>query len=333
MAKLFNRLATSYKAGIDIRSSIDRETKQGSPAYQQQMKVVAKGVEGGGSLANAFAATDGYFPDLVVSVVKAGETGGRLEESFARLGKHYQDLVDFRNGFLQAIAWPAFELVFAVLIGGLLIAICDNIFSAMEMETFDWFWMGSTMGNVIAYYVLAFLLFAGTTILVTGIMRGWFGTLPLRLAMKIPLIGDTIQCMALSRFAWTMSVADNAGMSALDTAELSLNATENFYYTQLNPEVKDSLQSGRQFYPTFLDTEAFPEDVLIHMENGETAGELAESMERISAELQKRAQANLHIIGKIGFVLMLMFAGGAVAFIMIFAVSQYANLLSGLAQP
>ena len=56
-------------------------------------------------------------------------------------------------------------------------------------------------------------------------------------------------------------------------------------------------------------------------------------MERISVDLQKRAQANLHIIGKIGFVLMLMLAGGAVGFIVIFAIAQYANLISDLAQP
>jgi type IV pilus assembly protein PilC len=333
MATLFQRLATSYKAGIDIRSAVKREAQIGSPAYQQKMKTVVRALKGGGSLADALGATDGYFPELVVSVVKAGEVGGRLEDSFARLGKHYKDLVTFRNNFLRAIAWPAFEMLFAVLIIGLLMAICDWIFSSLKIKPFDWFWMGSTAGNVIAYYVLAAMFAATATMLVVGTMRGWFGALPLKLAMKIPLIGSTIRCLALSRFAWTMSVADNAGMNALDIAELSLNSTENFYYTQFKPQVKDSLRAGNQFYPTFRDTEAFPDDLLIQIDNGETAGQLAESMALISEDYQKRAEANLEAIGKIGFILMMLFVGGLVAFILIFAISQYANLINGLAQP
>jgi len=289
LSKLFQRLATSYRAGIDLRSSIER-------------------------LAKAMAATNGYFPELVVSVVKAGEAGGRLDDSFTRLGKHYKDLVAFRNSFLQAIAWPTFELLFAIGIVGILMAICDWIFTSLEKQPINWLWMGIGLAII-------------------GTARGWFGTAPLRLAMRIPLIGSTIRNLALSRFAWTMSVADNAGMNALDIAELSLNSTENVYYTQFAPEVKASLRAGHQFYPTFLNTNAFPDELLIQIENGETAGQLSESMAIASEELQRKAEANLHAIGKIGMVLMMLLGAGVVAFIAIFGMSQYANFIQDLAKP
>ena len=321
LAKLFQRLATSYRAGIDLRTSVKRESQSGSLAHQQKMKRVANALDGGGSLAKAMSETQGYFPELAVSVVKAGEAGGRLDESFSRLGKHYKDLVAFRNNFLRAIAWPAFELLFAVGIVGLLMAICDWIFSSLEKQPINWFWMGSTVGNVIAYYVLAALFFTAVGLTITGILRGWFGATPLQLAMKIPLIGSTIKCLALSRFSWTMSVAENAGMSALDIAELSLNSTENIFYTQFGPAVKSSLQAGNQFYPTFLSTNAFPDELLMQIENGETAGQLSESMAMASEEYQLKAEANLKTIGKIGMVLMMILAAGVVAFIAIFGLS------------
>ena len=333
LAKLFQRLATSYRAGIDLRSSVKRETQSGSPAHQQKMKRVAKALDGGGSLAKALASTDGYFPELVVSVVQAGEAGGRLDDSFARLGKHYKDLVEFRNSFLRSIAWPAFELLFAIGIVGLLMAICDWIFSSFDRPKINWFWMGSTVGNVVAYYVLATLFFTVVGIVILGTLRGWFGTAPLRLAMRIPLIGTTIRCLALSRFAWTMSVADNAGMNALDIAELSLNSTENFVYKELAPEVKSSLRAGNQFYPTFLNTNAFPDELLMQIENGETAGQLSESMAIASEDYQRRAEANLKTIGKIGMILMMLFVAGVVAFIAIFGLSQYTNFIQDLAKP
>ena len=130
-----------------------------------------------------------------------------------------------------------------------------------------------------------------------------------------------------------MSVADNAGMNALHIAELSLNSTENIYYTQLNPEVKSSLRAGNQFYPTFLNTNAFPDELLMQIETGETAGQLSESMAIASEDYQRRAEANLQAIGKIGMVLMMLFVAGVVAFIAIFGMMQYTNFIQDLAGP
>lgn len=333
MAKLFRRLATAYTAGIDLRSAYQRESETGSPAYRQKAKKISNGLKDGKSLAESMEAADGYFPELALSVVKAGERGGRLEESFSRLGKHYDNLVKFRNNFLSAIAWPAFELCFAILMVGGLMAICDWIFSQMGKEKIDWLWMGSTIGNVMAYFFLVLLAFAAFATLVFGTARGWFGTLPMRIAMKIPLIGKTIECMALSRFAWTMSVAENAGMNAVENAELSLRSTENFYYKRLQPEVCRKLQSGQQFYKTFKETDSFPQDVLIYIDNGETAGELAESMDRCSEELQTRAELNLKTIGTIGFVLTMLLVAGMVLLVCVLAMSQYIGLLNDLSGP
>jgi type II secretory pathway component PulF len=56
-------------------------------------------------------------------------------------------------------------------------------------------------------------------------------------------------------------------------------------------------------------TGSFPTELLLYVENGELAGELAESMERASAELQQRAENNLQLLGTVGFICMLLFVG------------------------
>ena len=330
MARLFHRLAVSYSAGIDIRTAIEKEKGQGSSAYKLRMRRVHRMLTEGSELAEAMEATDGYFPELAISVVKAGEKGGRLNESFARLSKHYKDLVTFRNNFLQAIAWPAFELCFAILIVGGMMAIADNIMDTLGAEKFDWFWMGSTIGNVIAYFVLVATLISGFVVLVVGTGRGWFGDLPIKIAMRIPLIGGTIEALALSRFSWTMSIAENAGMSALDIAQLSLRSTELYYYKQLEPKICGLLREGKRFYDSFLATETFPDKLLLYVDNGETAGELAETMDRLSGEYQEQAEINLKAISAIGFVASLLLVALLVGAIVIFAVQQYINILNNV---
>ena len=332
MAKMFHRLATSYTAGLDIRRILKTESETGSPSYRIKSQQVAKAVDNGMTLAEAMAETDGYYPELAISVVHAGERGGRLEESFSRLAEHYNNLVQFRNRLLTSLAWPMFELFAAILLVGGLMAICDWIFTSLEIKKFNWLLMGSTTGNVIAYFVLVALGLSSLFFAVYGTARGWFGSTPMKIARRIPLIGKTIECLALSRFSWTMSVAENAGMNAIEVATLSLRSTENYFYKQFEPEVTRKLQQGDLYYPTLKSTNAFPDDLLIYVDNGETAGELAESMERASHDYQARADLNLKLIGTIGFVAMLLFTGLVVGFIVIFAMSQYVGMLQSLSE-
>lgn len=332
LAQFFSRLGTSYSAGIDLRSILNRESQSGSTVYRQVNRQLASSLDQGISLAESMRKT-GCFPELAISVVHAGERGGRLDQSFSRLSEHYTNLVTFRNRLLAALAWPAFELTVAILLVGGLIAICDWIYESMEIEKFNWLGMGSTTGNVIAWFVLVFAGMAVIGVLVVGTRKGWFGDFPMKIARRIPLIGKTIESLALSRFAWTLSVAENAGMNPIEVSELSLGATENYFYRQHQSLVAECLQGGNTYYKTFRATGAFPEDLLIAIDNGEVAGELAESMDRMSREYQERADMNLKLIGTVGFVLMLLFVGAVVLMVAITAVGAYTNMLNDLSQP
>lgn len=330
LAKFFRRLATSYKAGIDVRTILQRESETGNARYRSRSRSIAQGVSNGKSLADAMRDVEGYFPELAISVVQAGEKGGRLEDSFRRLADHYQNLVTFRNRLLAALAWPLFELFVAIMLVGLMMAVCDWIFLALEMKPINWFLMGSTTGNVIAYFVLVALCFIGLLLIIRGVNRGWFGDFPMKIARRIPVLGKTIECLALSRFAWTISVAENAGMTPMEVASLALRSTENYYYKQHEAKLHRMLEKGKSYHQSLAATKAFPEDLLIYVENGETAGELAEAMDRASQEFQERADINLKILGTIGFVMMVGFVALVVLAILVFAMQQYLNILSGV---
>ena len=317
MAKLFKRLETSYSAGIDLLSAYQKERSIGSPQDRLQANRIVNGLKNGEALATAMRGVEGYFPELAVAVVEAGETGGRLEESFGRLAKHYKDLVNFRNKFLMSIAWPAFELVACVGIIGLLILVMHYVMVNIGgVDPIDWFGMGTTTGNFLLYVGVMTLFFGTLAFLIAGARLGWFGTLPMRIARRVPILGRTVESLALSRLAWTMSVAENAGMDALDNARLGLSATENYYYKALQPGICDDLRSGKTFYESYKSTEAFPQDFLDYVDVGETAGELSETMDRASNDYQQKAEVSMKILGTIGFVLMFGFVaiviGGSV---------------------
>ena len=301
MAAGFQRMAVSYAAGIDIRKIVRRETEYGTTAYRKTFQDIAVKVDKGDSLGASMDSEGDVFPVLATSVVIAGEKSGRLEQAFKRLSDHYKSLAEYRQRFLTSIAWPCFQLIASIGIVGALILILDYVYRLGKMEPIDWFGMGSTTGNFLFYLFVVLFLFGGGYLLYQGVNRGWFGILPMKIARRIPLIGKTIECLALSRFAWTLSVCENAGMNPLETIRLALGSTENYYYQQLEPELVTDLQDGHEYYRSMKQTDAFPEDLLIYVDNGETSGELAESMDRASRELQDQAEQKLKIISGIGF--------------------------------
>lgn len=334
LAKLFQRLATSYTAGIDMLSIYDKEQKIGGKTYRAKSSQIRNQLADGVSLTDAMTATEGYFPDLALAVVRAGEKSGRLEDSFHRLSTHYDKLVKFRSRFLNSIAWPAFELVASIGVIGLLILVMHWVMVDIGgVEAIDWFGMGSTTGNFLLYCSIVAFFAISIFLLVYGSMKGWYGTLPMRIARRVPLLGKTLEHLSLSRFAWAMSASENAGMDVLETGKLSLEATENYYYKMVIPEVLYDLRNGKSFTKTFEATDAFPTELITWVENGETAGKLAETMQQASETLQEKAETNLQILSKIGFVLMMGFVGVvlAAAIILLYkklVIDQYQKVLN-----
>ena len=335
MAKLFHRLATGYTAGLDLRGMFRRETETGSHAYRIRSRSISKSLDSGSTLAQAMSKTE-YFPELAVSVVKAGEVGGRLDESFRRLSKHYDNLVTFRKNFLLSISWPLFELGFSVCLVGVLILVLAWITSSSGGTPIDLFGMGwSPMQYFIAYWLIMATLFGTIFLVIWGAIKGWFGTLPMKIARRVPLIGKTIENLALSRFAWTLSVADNAGMDAVESVRLAARSTENYYYLATEEKMAGMVQHGKTFFQALRATKAYPEHFTTYVDTGEISGQLAETMQRASVNYQEDAERNMKLIGTIGFVLTLLFVavliGGTVIWLYkTLVIDQYNKILQDM---
>lgn len=327
LAKLFHRLATGYRAGLDLRTLLEKEASTGTPLFRGRTKLISDELGKGHTLTEAMVRSD-YFPDLAVSVVLAGERGGRLDEAFKRLAHHYKSLVDFRNRFLNSIAWPCFELAAAIGVVALLIIALGWVAQTAGGEPFDIFGFGfGTWGNLTLVLGAVSCFLGGFAVVVFGSIKGWFGTLPMRIARQIPLVGKTIEALALSRFAWTMSVAESAGMKAVEIIQLAVRSTENYFYLCLEDELTASLQAGNGYYRSLAQTDGFPEEFLQYIDTGEMAGELAESMQRASEVLQQRAEDNLSTIGKIGFFLVFCFVAVLIGATVILLYRQYLEQL------
>ena len=309
-AKLFQRLATGYRAGIDLRTLWQHETKAISPILSRNSKAIASQLDDGVVLASAMENCNGYFSPLVIAVVSAGEQGGRLEQSFERLAHHYDQLHRFRRTLLTAMMWPLFELGLSILVIGATILLMGWALSGSGRDGIDWFGWGWGTRAYFLLYVLTVMFFAAAIFtFILGINRNWFGDWPMAIARRIPVVGGVIQNLSLARMTWALSATLEAGIDVRDGLAYGFRATQNRYYTSCEANVVQRIDSGQPIHDSLVAQEKFPDEFLTFVQNGEISGELPETMQRLSNMYQERAENGLKVLGTLGFVATLLFIG------------------------
>jgi len=286
LGELCRRMSMSYNAGIDLRTLLTRESQMGPPGKKRRFGEILSSVDRGETLAAAFRDHDSYFPKMYLEMVDIGEQTGRLGQCWEQLADHYEHLVSIRRTFLAAILWPGIQLGLAIFIVGGLIWVIRAIADV------DLLGLGySANASVGIYFLFIALLLAAIAFPIYGLMRGWFGPLPMAIAYRLPIIGHNLQTFSLSRMAWSIAMANHAGLDARRTMKLALGSAGNaFYGSHLEP-VDQALIEGDQIVGALTRTNAYPVDFLDAVTTGETTGMLAESMTNLAEQYRERAEA------------------------------------------
>ena len=231
LEKVCYRLGTSLKAGIPVAQSWGNETQLLRGRMRRAFERVQIQLKDGGSLADALSA-ERHFPRLLTEIVRVGEETGRLDQAFLRMADHYRAIVRMKRTFLQGVTWPALQLTAAAAIVSVFFVVLHVLETRISgLVAPDMFMLGlSPLENLMLFWAVLLGTGLGLFLIVKGVTSGWFGALPLRMAMTIPLVGNTIKELALSRFAWAFGTAVDSGMYATQAMQLGLRSTQNRYY-------------------------------------------------------------------------------------------------------
>jgi type II secretory pathway component PulF len=291
LAAMCNRVGTSLQAGVDVRRVWDQEAMRGNAQYRRHATEVSRLVSKGLDMAEALRSCNGYFPRLTCEMVAVGEETGQVEAVFLKLAAHYDHLLRLRRTFLAGIAWPMIQLVAGIIILGLLILILGLI-SKTSPGVF-----GLAGPSGLMTYCLIVGLATGAIVLATlAVTRGWLGTWPYEVLVRIPGVGTSIRTMALARLAWTLSMALNAGVEARRAMGLALDSTQIPFYTRHKDSADAVILRGGEFHEALRKTGAFPEEFLDEVENAEVAGTQTESLSRLAEQYRERAEASSKVL-------------------------------------
>ncbi len=336
---LCRRLGVSLKAGVDIRKTLGREWQgHGSATLRNRMTRVHEVVAHGGSLAEGLSQTGRYFPSLFLELTTVGEQTGNLAEVLLHLADHYENQIKMRRLFIAAITWPMLQLCAVVGIIGLLILIMGILRKPDGKPLIDILGLGLVGVSGLAVYlsILGVIVLAMAA-LYQAMRRGLVWTKPLqRAVLKIPVLGQFAQTLALSHLAWSMHLTFNTNIRLSRALPLCLRSTHNAHYTDHSEEMVADVAAGYSLYEAFTQTGAFPGHFLDALQVGEDSGQLPESMGRLASQYRDQAQRMMSMLTVAGgfavFGLTMVIIIGAIILIASQTIIPYIDTLNELSK-
>jgi len=187
--------------------------QQENRTFQKALLGVRGAVEGGSTLANALRAYPKVFDDLYTNMVEAGETGGILDGILQRLSGYIEKNVKLKASVTSAMVYPIaiFSIMGMVIV--LLLWKVVPIFTKLFLD------LGATLplptkivigaSNFVASWLGAILILILPPVGFV-LLKTWYATPQGRYAidafsLKIPLIGNVLQKIAVARMTRTFS--------------------------------------------------------------------------------------------------------------------------------
>ncbi len=298
LSELCHRLAVETDSGIDIRRTWQREAEMAHGRVRPYFENVRDAVARGDSLSVALSRTGSLLPPLFLEMTHVGEQTGTLGRVLRRLEVHYRRQVQAQRLFLGAIAWPMIELAFAIAVIGLLIWVLGIVAQRNNGQPIDILGFGliGTQGLII---YINFIIAIGLCItgLVVAIKRGVLWTRPLQRALiRIPVVGNALERIALARLAWALHLMLNVQMDLRRIVPLALRTTGSDYYIQHTNQIVSDVGRGDPLHLAFYRTGAFPAGFIDALTVAEESGRIVESMERLSDRYEEEAEVALRTL-------------------------------------
>ncbi len=322
-----HRLAIETDSGIDIRRTWQRESDMARGRFRPYIEGIRENVARGETLSAAMTSAAGVFPPLLLEMVRVGEQTGTLGKVFSRLESHYRRQVRAERTFFSAIAWPMFELVFAVLVVGGLIWVMGEIAKRNNGQAIDVLGFGlvGTRGLII-YAILVTMIALGIVSVVISLRRGLLWTRSLQRALiQLPAIGHALQRIALARIAWALHLTLNVDIGLRRIVPLALRATANDYYIRHTDDILKIVTAGEPLHVAFASTHAFPSEFIDALATAEESGRIVESMERLSNRYEEEAESAVKILAStLGYIV-----GACIMAFIVFLIFRLANFYIG----
>jgi type II secretory pathway component PulF len=319
---------TLLDAGIPLSQAVKNLSEE-SPNLQLRstLHTVFQQVEAGSPLHAAMNQHPNVFPPQVTNLVQAGEESDTLADTFKELERYLDWAEQIRGDVRQATIYPSIVIV---AVTGLLILLFTFVIprfipvlhdlnmplpfvtvlviGVSEFMVNNWaIWMPGLLMTPLAWWV-------GRNYL-TG-FSGWRD----KFVLELPVVGELLRMLTLSKFVQNFSVLYRAGIPVLQCLELCRGLVGNRVVSDALQNVQRSIAEGSTIHDSLQRYPIFPPMMIQMISVGETTGNLPKTLMNVAdyynREIPRRVKKifgilepviTLGLIGIVGVVALALF--------------------------
>lgn len=350
---IFTRqLSTMISAGVPLARSLSAlQGDSENPYMREVLAGITKEVESGTPLGDAFAKYPNVFSDVYVNMVRAGEEGGILDDILKRLATQVEQDASIRKKIKSAMMYPIVILSVTVLaFFGIMLFIVPKLGSILTslggpnaklpvytqvMLNLSNFCAKPTLLKPLHIPLLSsipnLILF-----LIVGVIAGIYALRYIKtpkgmyqfhaLLLRLPIIKTVILKIAIARFSRTFASLMGAGVSVLDSLEVTGAALGNKVIEKELQEAAEAVKNGKPLSEPISESKHFPPIVAQMLAVGEEAGQIDTVLTKIADFYEEEVSVLIDGLAAIIEPIMIIFLGAGVGLIAASVMGPIANL-------
>ena len=291
-------MKTLIGAGVSLVSALSDVAEQATnPEFRDVLRDVRRNVQSGAILSGAFALHADVFPEVFVSIMRAGEVTGNMDGVLDDLNRFLTWQEELGKTIRQATYYPA---TVVCMVGGLIVLLFTFVFPRF-LSIFKGAVVDLPLPTRVVIAISEFFRDYGLHLLaalVLGIVglklyrRSEAGRLRVDgWKLKIPLIGEVIRSIEMSQFSHFTASLFRAGVEMTQTLAVVEKVIGNRVIAAVVRQAREELIAGGGLSVALRKSGEFPPMVIRMISAGESSGNLDDTLENVSKYYDREVPA------------------------------------------
>lgn len=334
------QLSTYLKAGIPLTDSMRILAKQmgKNKNIRRTFDGVVYNLTLGESFSSCLQKQKDAFPMLLVNMVRAAEATGDLEGTLDEMAEYYSEVESTRKEMKSALTYPIMILIFSIAVVVFIMVYLIPRFvgiyktAGVNLNPITLFLIAAStfLKENLFYIIVIALIVIGMVILMYKNIKA-FRYFFQSLLMRLPLFGKIVIYKEMSIFTKTFASLLKNNVFITDSIDILEKITNNEIYKEIMVKTVNYIGRGDKISSAFKDHWAIPEVAYYMMVTGESTGELASMMKKVSIYYSEQHKALIEsmksLIEPVLIIFLAVVVGGILIAVIVPMFSLYTQIM------
>lgn len=287
LCSAMNALLDAGVTIIDALTTMASETT--NDGFRHALEDITLNIEAGSTLTESMARHPRIFSKQVTNIVKAGEFSGNLATSFGEVMRHLEWVDELVADLKQVSIYPAMVLfavsLFVLLLFGFVVPTFAELLAQLDLTLplVTRIVMGA--GDFVSHHFLMIGGFPALIVISYISARKYSYRFALACDMakfRIPIVGDILRMIALSKLSHNMAMLMRAGVAMQQALNLSRDLVGNLAVSEAIKDAEIAVTDGQTVSSAFRRYSFFSPMIMRMIVVGEETGTMEHSMDHVS---------------------------------------------------